>query len=159
MSDFELPFPIDSISSHFGPRLINPETGDLIPLWSDQLALSRGVWQEHDGCDYRQLEGTPVRACAGGTVSRVAENTDDEGYAIWIQHGEHGAILTHSAHLRGLPLFQEGQAVNKGDIIGYVGSTGNSTAPHLHLGVHVRGVPYNPLTVADKWEMYRSVNW
>ena len=157
---FELPFPIDSISSHFGPRLINPETGELIPLWGDQLALSRGVWQEHDGADFRQPGGTPIHCPADGVVSLVTDGSESEGFSIYIQHGEHGAVMSMCAHLSGIPDLKEGQRVPQGQVIGYVGSSGNSTGPHLHLETLVRGIPHNPLTVSSKWEStYSGVEW
>ena len=159
MSEFTLPFPIDSISSHFGPRLINPETGELIPLWGDQLALSRGVWEEHMAIDYRQNAGTPILCPADGVVSRVTDGDDSEGYAVYISHGENSAVLSVCAHLSGRPDLEKGQAVSRGQIIGYVGDSGNSTGPHCHFGVLIRGIPYNPLTVAANWGYYLSVDW
>ena len=157
---FELPFPIDSISSHFGPRLINPETGELIPLWGDQLALSRGVWEDHTGTDFRQPGGTPIHCPADGVVSLVTDGSESEGFSIYIQHGEHGAVMSMCAHLSGIPDLEEGQRVTQGQIIGYVGSSGNSTGPHLHLETLVRGIPHNPLTVSSKWEStYSGVEW
>ena len=159
MTSFILPFPIDSISSHFGPRLINPETGELIPLWGDQLALSRGVWQEHGGADFRQPEGTPIHCPADGVVSLVTENEDAAGYSVWIQHGEHGAVMSVSCHLMERSPLEVGEEVLQGQIIGYVGDSGNSTGPHCHFGVLIRGVPYNPLTVAANWGYYLSVDW
>ena len=156
---FELPFPIDSISSHFGPRLINPETGELIPLWGDQLALSRGVWEEHMAIDYRQPEGTPIHCPADGVVSLVTENEDAAGYSVWIQHGEHGAVMSVSCHLMERSPLEVGEEVLQGQLIGLVGDTGNSFGSHLHFETMVCGEHYNPVTVSKKWDTYFSVDW
>lgn len=156
---FELPFEIGSASSHFGPRLIHPITRELIPLWSDSTTLGMGVWEDHEGIDYRQPGGTPVHCPADGVVSRVTDDEDSEGYAVYVTHGDHNAVISLCAHLSGRPDLEKGDAVSQGQIIGYVGDSGNSTGPHLHFGVLVRGVPYNPATVSSNWDYYLSVDW
>ena len=156
---FELPFDISSASSNFGPRLVHPVTRELIPFWSDSTTLSFGVWEDHAGIDYRQNPGTPILCPADGVVSRVTDDDDSEGYAVYISHGETSAVLSVCAHLSGRPDLEEGQAVSQGQIIGHVGDSGNSTGPHCHFGVLIRGVPYNPLTVAANWGYYLSVGW
>lgn len=141
---FQLPFEIDgSVSSHFGLRQITPTD----------------PWIEHTGIDWRKPVGTPVIAAADGVVSLVLDDVDDAGYAIYIQHGEHGAVLSAYCHLDSDPLFAEMDRVKQGDVIGYVGDSGNSSDSHLHFEVLVRGIPYNPLTISTKWTHYNSVDW
>ena len=110
--------------------------------------------------DYRQEGGTPIHCPADGVVSLVTDGSESEGFSIYIQHGEHGAVMSMCAHLSGIPDLEEGQRVSQGQVIGYVGSSGNSTGPHLHLETLVRGIPHNPLTVSSKWEStYSGVEW
>lgn len=157
MTSFTLPFELDSVSSYFGPRLIVEASGELVDPWDEITALN-AVWQSHDGIDYRADEGTEVLSPADGVVSLVTDDDAPAGFSIHVQHGT-GAVMSISAHLMGKPNFQFGDVVKAGDVIGHVGSTGNSTGPHLHFSTLVRGIPYNPLTISTKWTHYNSVDW
>ena len=87
--------------------------------------------------------GTPVRASAAGTVV-IAESFGWNygwGKNIYISHG--GGRNTRYAHLSKL-LVSVGESVNQGEVIGYSGSTGNSTGPHLHFQLDVNGHPSYP---------------
>ncbi|MCI5050902.1 MAG: M23 family metallopeptidase, partial [Candidatus Pacebacteria bacterium] len=92
----------------------------------------------HSGMDFRAAVGTPVYAVADGVVKGVG-NTDDQCYRasfgkwVFIEHDV--GLSTTSAHLSSWKV-REGQRVSKGDLIGYSGNTGRSTAPHLHLTVY-----------------------
>ncbi len=102
-------------------------------------------WRAHKGVDYAARRGTPVRATATG---RIFERGRKGGYGktVVIHHG--GKYSTLYAHLsryrRGL---RSGSLVHQGDIIGYVGSSGLATGPHLHYEFRVYGRHRNPLTV------------
>ncbi|WP_375291629.1 M23 family metallopeptidase [Qipengyuania sp.] len=100
-----------------------------------------GRRQGHKGVDMAAAEGTPVYATADGIVSR-ASRWSSYGNFISIEHG--GTVQTRFAHLSGYAV-SEGQRVQKGDLIGYVGSTGRSTGPHLHYEVRVDGEAVNPV--------------
>jgi murein DD-endopeptidase MepM/ murein hydrolase activator NlpD len=95
----------------------------------------------HKGVDLAAPTGTPVYATADGTVGR-ADWFSSYGLFIKIEHG--GALETRYAHLSKLAV-NAGEAVRKGDLIGYVGSTGRSTGPHLHYEVRVDGQAVNPM--------------
>ncbi len=94
----------------------------------------------HAGLDQRSPAGTPVRAVDGGIVKIVRE-WNLHGRTVGIDHGQGlESIYLHMSKLA----VTEGDAVKKGDVVGYVGSTGRSTAPHLHWSMYVNGVPVNP---------------
>ena len=95
----------------------------------------------HKGVDLAQPTGTPVYASADGVISK-AEWFSSYGLYIAMEHG--GNIQTRYGHLSRLNV-AAGQQVRKGDLIGYVGSTGRSTGPHLHYEVRISGVAVNPV--------------
>lgn len=94
----------------------------------------------HSGIDLAAPTGTPVYATADGLVSR-ANRFSSYGLYISIDHG--AELETRYAHLSRLAV-AAGDRVRKGQVIGYVGSTGRSTGPHLHYEVRVDGVAVNP---------------
>lgn len=100
-----------------------------------------GGRRAHKGIDLAQPTGTPVFATADGLVSR-AEWFSSYGLYISLEHG--AEIQTRYGHLSRLNV-ASGQMVHKGDIIGYVGSTGRSTGPHLHYEVRIAGNSVNPV--------------
>ncbi len=121
----------------------------IMPLASAKLTSDYGMRthpvvggrRNHKGVDLAAPTGTPVFATADGVVSR-ADVFSTYGLYISLQHG--AALETRYAHLSRLAV-AAGQRVNKGDIIGYVGSTGRSTGPHLHYEVRMDGVAVNPI--------------
>lgn len=96
--------------------------------------------RHHDGTDISARHGTPVRSTAKGVV-RKAEYMSYLGNTVVINHGN--GINTVYAHLSAMSV-RPGQAVERGELIGRVGSTGRSTGPHLHYEVHVSGRPVDP---------------
>lgn len=100
-----------------------------------------GGRRSHKGIDLAAPTGTPIYATADGIVDR-AEWFSSYGLFIEIDHG--AELETRYAHMSRLAV-AEGQRVSKGDLIGYVGSTGRSTGPHLHYEVRVSGVAVNPI--------------
>ena len=100
-----------------------------------------GGRRKHDGVDLAAPTGTPVFATADGIVSR-ADWYSSYGLYISLEHG--ASMQTRYAHLSRLAV-AAGDNVKKGDLIGYVGSTGRSTGPHLHYEVRVEGLAVNPI--------------
>lgn len=100
-----------------------------------------GGRRQHQGIDLAAPTGTPVYATADGVVGR-ADIYSSYGLYISINHG--AAMETRYAHLSRLAV-TAGDTVKKGDLIGYVGSTGRSTGPHLHYEVRVDGLAVNPI--------------
>lgn len=98
----------------------------------------------HGGVDFGAPTGTPVRAAADGEVE-LAQWNGGYGNYVRIEHPEYGPYKTCYAHLSKIEV-KKGQRVKQGDIIGLVGSTGNSTGPHLHYEFKVDDERVNPLT-------------
>lgn len=104
------------------------------------------IVRAHQGVDYAAPTGTPVRASGDGRVS-LAGTKGGYGNAIVLEHG--GGISSLYGHLsRFAKDIRAGARVKQGDVIGYVGTSGMSTAPHLHYEYLVNGVHKNPRTVA-----------
>ena len=94
----------------------------------------------HQGVDIAAPEGTPVYAAASGKV-KIAEERGAWGKLVILEHSD--GFSTHYAHLNGYDV-KEGDQVTKGQIIGKVGNTGQSTGPHLHYEVRKEGTHLNP---------------
>jgi murein DD-endopeptidase MepM/ murein hydrolase activator NlpD len=90
--------------------------------------------------DQRSPADRPIHAIASGTV-KVARMFNIHGGTVGLDHG-HGVTSAY-LHMKRFAV-DEGATVQKGDVIGYVGSTGRSTAPHLHWSLSVNGVQVNP---------------
>lgn len=114
------------ITSHFSPRRKNPVSG---------------IWKRHTGTDIGAGYGTQIVAADSGTVTLAGWNSG-YGYCVIINHGNGRATLY--AHMSSYCV-SAGQSVQKGQHIGNVGSTGNSTGPHLHFEVMINGEPVNPM--------------
>ena len=95
----------------------------------------------HKGVDLAATTGTPIYATADGVVSK-AEFYSSYGNFVSIEHG--ARIQTRYAHMSRIAV-ADGSFVQKGDLIGYVGSTGRSTGPHLHYEVRIDGQAVNPV--------------
>ena len=102
-----------------------------------------GGSRDHHGVDIFARRGTPVLAAANGIVRRV-DTTEIGGRVVWLSDAEHGQSIYY-AHLDDWAV-ESGRQVKKGDVLGYVGNTGNArtTPPHLHFGIYSRG-PVDPL--------------
>ncbi len=100
-------------------------------------------WKAHRGIDYRAKRGTPIRAAGDGKVTQSGYNRYNGKY-VFIQHGQ--GIITKYLHMSRRAV-SRGKRVKQGQVIGYVGTTGMSEAPHLHYEFVVNGVHRNPRTV------------
>lgn len=128
----------------------NASIPSLVPVNSTRLMSSGygmrvhpvlGGLRAHKGIDLPASTGTPIRATADGVVGKADWFG---GYGLYVQL-EHGANMeTRYGHMSRIAV-AEGQSVHKGDIIGYVGSTGRSTGPHLHYEVRIAGEAVNPM--------------
>jgi len=101
-----------------------------------------GSYRAHRGVDFAAPTGTPVRATSAGVVRSANWNG---GYGLFVDLDNGKGVQTRYGHMSRLNV-TSGQRVKKGDVIGYVGSTGRSTGPHLHYEVHVNGQAVNPLS-------------
>lgn len=96
----------------------------------------------HEGMDFTAPVGTPIHATGDGMVVKVERERGGYGNSIVISHGF--SYETRYAHLSKINV-QRGQVVKRGQVIGLVGNTGKSTAPHLHYEVHKNGTPIDPI--------------
>lgn len=106
-----------------------------------------GYYRLHAGTDLRAYCGTPIMAAGPGTVVH-AQWRNGFGNQVLINHGTVGGsnLMTSYNHLTRFAV-SSGQAVNKGDVIGYSGNTGLSGACHLHFEVYVNGSTIDPMSV------------
>ena len=100
----------------------------------------QGYKKFHYGVDLAAPTGTPIYATRGGTVDTASYN-GSAGYYVQINHGDgFRSIYMHMTHY----VVRAGQNVSQGQVIGYCGSTGGSTGPHLHFGISYNGSYVNP---------------
>ena len=99
-----------------------------------------GTYSFHDGVDLANYSGTPILATRAGTVT-FALYSPTAGYFVSINHGDgFSSVYMHMTHF----IVSAGQEVAAGQTIGYMGSTGTSTGPHLHFGISYNGASQNP---------------
>lgn len=132
------PLDFRRISSNFNPRRLHPITNTVRP---------------HRGIDYAADRGTPVWAAGDGRVIASAYNNANGNYIV-IQHGNN--IQTKYLHLDRRNV-RNGQRVRQKQVIGTVGSTGMSTAPHLHYEFLIDGVHRNPRTIVQQLPKAESI--
>lgn len=96
----------------------------------------------HAGLDFTAPQGTPIYATANGTIKIAGNQGNGYGNHVVINHGYgYETLYGHMFRVKA----RAGQRVNRGEIIGYVGSTGKSTGPHCHYEVHKNGRPIDPV--------------
>ena len=113
-------------------------------FWSNPLPNGtwvRGYYAGHTGIDISAATGTPIRAANGGRVIFSGWSNWGYGNAVVIEHGAVQSTLY--GHMSNISV-SCGQFVNSGDVIGTVGSTGNSSGPHLHFEIRSGDTPFDP---------------
>jgi murein DD-endopeptidase MepM/ murein hydrolase activator NlpD len=135
----QLPPPISRI---FGWPLTVMHLGSPYGYRTDPVTGATGF---HPGADFAQPTGTPIMAAADGTVV-IAGIEGGYGNCTVIDHGQAlGTLYGHQSAI----IVRPGDVVKRGQVIGYVGSTGYSTGPHLHFEVRVQGKPIDPVPWLD----------
>ena len=125
-SGWVCPLPYYTLTSPFGMR-VHPISGK---------------WKMHNGVDMSAAQGTPIYAAKSGKVTVTSFQAGGAGYYVSINHGDgFSSVYMHMTHY----IVSPGQYVNAGQVIGYVGSTGGSTGPHLHFGISYNGTYVNPM--------------
>lgn len=99
-----------------------------------------GQYPAHNGLDIRANVGTPIYAADSGVVTTAVYTNRGYGVYVIIEHGGYQTLYGHCSSLA----VSRGQSVSKGQLIAYVGSTGNSTGPHCHFEVKNGNFRYNP---------------
>ena len=118
-------------------------TGSLMWPVPGYKGLSRGFagqYPAHNGLDIRANVGTPIYAADSGVVTTAVYTNRGYGVYVIIEHGGYQTLYGHCSSLA----VSRGQSVSKGQLIAYVGSTGNSTGPHCHFEVKNGNFRYNP---------------
>lgn len=115
----------------------------------DTWGAPRGGGRKHEGVDIFAKRGTPIVSNIDGVVWKM-ENNRLGGTSVWLMGS--GGALHYYTHLDRYGDIKPYQWVNRGDVIGYVGNTGNAktTPPHLHYGIYVKGKAVNPYPLLDK---------
>lgn len=119
-----------SITSYFGRR-INPTTG--------------ASGEFHTGIDFGVPAGTEIVSVSAGVVTQALRLTTSYGYHVIVSDGVYTYIYAHMSDY----VVSVGDTLTPGVTIGYVGSTGRSTGPHLHFEVRVKNSPIDPLSILD----------
>lgn len=113
--------------------------------FSMRLHPISGRWKRHEGVDFAAATGTPIRASGDGTVDFVGTQNGYGNIVILKHWNNYSTAYAHmSRFASGL---RKGMKVNQGDLIGYVGSTGWSTGPHLHYEFRVNNQPRDPMSI------------
>jgi murein DD-endopeptidase MepM/ murein hydrolase activator NlpD len=102
-----------------------------------------GYNKMHKGVDFAASKGTPIYAAGDGVIEKAGWNG---GFGKYVRIRHNGKLKTAYAHMSSIKV-KNGTRVKQGEVIGYVGSTGRSTGPHLHYEVHVNGKAVNPRSV------------
>ncbi|MBX6359469.1 MAG: M23 family metallopeptidase [Acidobacterium ailaaui] len=134
------PFGLDDALTLANAPSLWPVVGPVTSSFGERQDPFNGEGAFHAGIDISSSFGTPVRATADGTVE-MADRASGYGREIVIDHGY--GVKTVYGHLSGFAV-TEGQEVTRGQVIGYVGTSGRSTGPHLHYEVRIRNTPVNP---------------
>jgi murein DD-endopeptidase MepM/ murein hydrolase activator NlpD len=131
-----------------------PVHGRLISGFGERLDPFNGEGAFHSGVDIDALFGDPVRTSADGFVVAVGQRTG-YGRVVVVDHG--AGLSTWYAHLSTFRAYL-GQAVQRGDVIGYVGSSGRATGSHLHYEVRAHDTPVNPWRFLRNGRIYASAS-
>jgi murein DD-endopeptidase MepM/ murein hydrolase activator NlpD len=128
---------------------IRPVEGELSGAFGVSRMINGKRRGQHTGIDLQAEEGTPVLACNRGMVVLVDE-LFFSGKSVILDHG--WGLFSMYFHLSEIRV-QEGERIDKGAILGRVGSTGRSTKPHLHWGIRMNGARVDPLSLLGVTEM------
>ena len=122
---------------------IEPVSGYTISSpFGNRKSPTAGASTYHKGVDMACPSGTPIYATRAGTVTVASYQAGGAGYYVSINHGDgFASIYMHMTRY----VVSKGQSVTQGQLIGYVGSTGISTGPHLHFGISYGGTYVNPM--------------
>jgi murein DD-endopeptidase MepM/ murein hydrolase activator NlpD len=110
------------------------------PFGSTRLHNGKLTGDFHAGLDQRGAAGTPIHPITPGVV-KIVQKWNLRGGTVAVDHGQ--GVETIYLHMSAFQA-KEGQQVTTNDVIGYIGSTGRSTGPHVHWTMYVNGVPVNP---------------
>ena len=122
------------------PNFSHPVSGAITSPYGYRIHPIYGTSRLHTGVDYNSPSGAPIGSAAPGTVIFVG-TFSGYGNTVMVQHT--GGYTTLYAHMSGFNV-SNGATVGTGDTLGFVGSTGLSTGPHLHFEIRLNGVAIDP---------------
>ena len=131
-----------------------PVEGRLADGFAHRTDPFSGEGAFHKGVDITAPTGTTVRTTADGIVVQAEMVAGGYGRLVIVDHG--GGLQTYYAHLSKISV-HAGQELHRGEVVGQVGSSGRTTAPHLHYEVHVGGTPVNPYRYLANATVFRTV--
>src|SRR5215472_9560966 len=129
-----------------------PIEGRILSGFAQRTDPFSGEGAFHKGVDISAPTGTPVHSAADGVVVLAEPVSGGYGRLVIIDHG--GGVQTYYAHLSKIGV-HTGQEVHRSDVVGAVGSSGRTTAPHLHYEVRVDGTPRNPNRYLANSEVFK----
>lgn len=131
-------------------RLVVPVAGVRTAELSDSYGAPRSGGRAHEGLDIRAPEGTPVLAAAAGVIVAL-DSSALGGLGLYQRDLDQRTIYFYGHLQRYRAGVKEGDLVRQGDVVAYVGQTGNAGTPHLHFSVHT-------VTDPNRWRRGRSVS-
>lgn len=131
-------------------RLVVPVAGVRAAELSDSYGAPRSGGRAHEGLDIRAPEGTPVLAAAAGVIVAL-DSSALGGLGLYQRDLDQRTIYFYGHLQRYRAGVKEGDLVRQGDVVAYVGQTGNAGTPHLHFSVHT-------VTDPNRWRRGRSVS-
>lgn len=138
-------------SAYVPPEAASSGWGMPVSRSSYSVTCRWGCYSGHRGIDLGARTGTPIYAASAG---RVVYSGWWGGYGNMVAIDHQNGVETRYAHMVSAPVVANGQWVGQGEIIGYVGSTGNSTGPHLHFETLISGTKTNPEIVMARFGIY-----
>lgn len=124
---------------YWNPPFLRPVPGEVTSLYGLRRVFNGQPKSPHKGVDFDAKQGDPILAVEDGIVVLVSEHYYS-GNIVIVDHGL--GVFSSYIHMSGFNV-QKGQKVSRGDVVGYIGSTGRVTGPHLHLSLFVLGVSVN----------------
>lgn len=125
---------------------LRPTDGVITSVFGGRRTFNGTLASRHYGLDFDGDLGTPVRAANRGRVVLAADDYYFVGNAVFIDHG--AGLFTMYFHMSALAV-KTGDMVERGQLIGEIGSTGRATGPHLHFGTKIQGIYFNPEGLLD----------
>jgi murein DD-endopeptidase MepM/ murein hydrolase activator NlpD len=144
--DGVMPEEVPEAPTQFLAQKLTPNAGTVSALgafaWPLSGIISQGYKFYHKAIDIAAGMGTPILAADSGRIAASGWDASGYGNKVMIDHGN--GYITLYGHMSKIAV-EAGQSVNRGDVIGYVGSTGRSTGPHCHFEIRAGGGLQNPL--------------
>jgi murein DD-endopeptidase MepM/ murein hydrolase activator NlpD len=138
------PYVARQVAAYSGPIPANATRGSGAFVWPASGSITQRFWNGHRAIDVGSWNGSPVKAADSGYVA-IAGGGWNGGYGNYVVVDHGNGYISLYAHLNSV-FVRPGENVVRGQQLGTVGNTGNSTGPHLHFEIRYQGVPRNPFS-------------